>query len=126
MDGDHNTKYCHSKTIVRIRKNKILCLRNETNAWVKDPEKLKTMVMNYFVEFFREDQQEHETVVSMTNYSDLLTNHFEAIRAKASLTELRTAMYGMRPLKAPKKDGFPTLFFHNCWEKINPTFDKLH
>jgi len=36
-DGDQNTKYYHSKTIVRRRRNKIIYLRNDDRTWVDDP-----------------------------------------------------------------------------------------
>ncbi|MCI00140.1 hypothetical protein A2U01_0021157, partial [Trifolium medium] len=44
-DGDRNTKYYHSKTIIRRRRNKIITLRNESGEWVDDSDRLKDMVI---------------------------------------------------------------------------------
>jgi hypothetical protein len=46
-DGDRNTKYYHSKTIVRRRCNKIVSLRSGAGEWIEDQETLSNMATNF-------------------------------------------------------------------------------
>lgn len=39
-DGDRNTRYYHTKTIIRRRRNKVFALRNEAGEWTDDIEQL--------------------------------------------------------------------------------------
>ncbi|MCH84023.1 hypothetical protein A2U01_0004853, partial [Trifolium medium] len=52
-DGDRNTKYYHSKTIVRRRHNRIVALRNEAGNWIDDQENLSNMVRNFYLNLYR-------------------------------------------------------------------------
>ncbi|RYQ95391.1 uncharacterized protein [Arachis hypogaea] len=42
IEGDRNTRYYHTKTIVRRGKNKILKLRDTNENWIEDEDTLKT------------------------------------------------------------------------------------
>jgi len=52
-DEDRNTKYYHSKTIVRRRRNKIISLRNDDRAWVDDQESLRDLVQSFYINLFK-------------------------------------------------------------------------
>lgn len=55
MDGDRNTKYYHTKTFIRRRRNKIMALRNEMGDWMMDQEVLKNHAKIHFNQMFTED-----------------------------------------------------------------------
>ena len=42
--GDRNTKYFHTTTIIRRRKNRVEALRREDGSWSFDAEEIKQMM----------------------------------------------------------------------------------
>lgn len=53
--GDRNTKFFHTSTLVRRRRNRVEILQDENRVWVKDGELLKNMEVEYFPDLFKED-----------------------------------------------------------------------
>ena len=81
-DGDRNTKYYHSKTIVIRRRNKILTLRDNDGIWIDDPTNLKALVKNFYENLFKEDIIIRDSIVSWNTYPNTVEthhDHFEGI-----------------------------------------------
>lgn len=43
--GDCNTKFFHTATMVRRRRNRVEALKDETGSWVEDATELKNMAL---------------------------------------------------------------------------------
>ena len=78
-DGDHNTKYYHSKTIVLRRRNKIISLRKEDRTWVEEPESLRELVCNFYINLFKEDNEVYDPVFSWTTYPMNMEAHHNCL-----------------------------------------------
>ena len=52
VDGDRNTRFFHTTTINRIRKNKILSLKDNMGNWNSCPQWIKSSIFNYFSDIF--------------------------------------------------------------------------
>jgi hypothetical protein len=113
-DGDRNTKYYHSKTIFRRRKNKILSLRDNTGEWIEDPEALKDLVRQFYIDLFSDDNMVRYSVVSWNTYPNNIENHHNKLNATIDFMECKKALFDMSPYKAPGEDGYPALFFQSC------------
>ena len=110
-DGDRNTKYYHSKKIIRRRKNKILSLRDGTGNWVDGPESLKAFVRQFYIDLFIEDKVDREHVVAWNTYPNSLESQHDRLSAPIQLLECKKALFKMGPLKSPREDGYPAFFF---------------
>ncbi|GAU43787.1 hypothetical protein TSUD_378120 [Trifolium subterraneum] len=117
-DGDRNTKYYHSKTIIRRRRNKIITLRNEDGVWIDDPDNLKNMVRNFYINLFQEEEPIRESVISWATYPMSMEAHHNILSAPVLLAECKKALFDMGPHKAPGEDGYPAMFFQHCWDTI--------
>jgi len=117
-DGDHNTKYYHSKTIVRRRRNTILTIRDNDGIWIDDPANLKALVRNFYENLFKEDIIIRDLIVSWNTYPDTVETHHDHLSANINFMECKRALFDMGPLKAPGEDGYPALFFQKCWDTI--------
>ncbi|KAA3472035.1 reverse transcriptase [Gossypium australe] len=117
VQGDRNTKYFHTATLVRRRRNKIEGIQNTLGTWITDPETLKQMTMEYFQKLF-------------TPESDICLNHIRGafpelteqekrdLRREFTIEDIRTALFQMHPNKAPGPDGFHALFFQRFWDTL--------
>ncbi|RHN77611.1 putative RNA-directed DNA polymerase [Medicago truncatula] len=116
-DGDRNTKYYHSQTIVRRRKNKILTLRDNEGGWVDDPDHLKNIVRDYYVNLFKEENPIRDPIISWNTYPTL-EEHHDSLSAHVQINECKRALFDMNPHKAPGEDGYPAIFFQKCWDTV--------
>ena len=51
-DGDRNTKYFHTSTIIRRRFNRVDTLMSDTGDWCSNQDEIKTMIMAHFKQLF--------------------------------------------------------------------------
>ncbi|PNX89210.1 hypothetical protein L195_g045327, partial [Trifolium pratense] len=117
-DGDRNTRYYHSKTIVRRRKNKIISLRNDDGEWVDEQERLRNMVRLFYIKLYKEDQPIRDPIIAWATYPmNLETNH-QRLSSPVSFIECKNALFAMGPHKAPGEDGYPPIFFQQCWDTV--------
>lgn len=50
--GDDNTRFFHTCTFTRRRRNKIESLKNEERIWVEDKEELKDIALKFYTDLF--------------------------------------------------------------------------
>lgn len=54
--GDRNTKYFHTLTIIRRRRNK----KNDENVWISNPSELEQLAVNYYKRLYPLDDVDKE------------------------------------------------------------------
>lgn len=115
--GDGNTRFFHTSTLVRRRRNKIDELRDDVGQWISDGETLKDMAVQYYKELFSSRKEPG---------GDFITEHFPTIGMNTkkelsrdvSMEEALKALKGMGSYKAPRPDGFQAIFYKKTWSKI--------
>jgi len=115
-DGDRNTKYYHSKTIIRRRRNKIMTLRDNDGVWIEDYDNLKSLVRNFYVHLFKEEKTNRDNVISRNTYPSIMEEQHNTLSANIQIKECKKALFDMGPHKAPEEDGYPAIFFQICWD----------
>lgn len=53
--GDRSTRYYHNKTMIRRRRNRIRCLKNDEGEWIDDERKISDMFQKFYHELFSDD-----------------------------------------------------------------------
>jgi hypothetical protein len=121
-EGDKNTKYFHSKSVWRARKNKIRSLTDDNGVVHDDDASMHQMANDYFQTLFTaDDTLDPSPVVELFEQcisdetNDHLCNDF-------SEKEIADALFQIGPLKAPSPDGFPARFFQRNWGALK---DKI-
>lgn len=109
-DGDRNTKYNHSKTIIRRRRNKILSLRNEVGDWVDEPKALKHMVRDFYINLYKEEQPTRDPMISWDTFPMNLEADQSGLSSPTSFNECKRTLFDMGPQKAPDEDGYQPFF----------------
>ena len=131
LKGDRNTDYFHRIVNGRRRRNTIFSL-SYGDVIIEGNNNLLEHATNFYKELFgpavgnlckmKEDMWEsREKLSDIDNF--ILTRPF-------SETEVKNALFSMKPNKAPGPDNIPIEFFQHCWEivknEVMMLFDWFH
>lgn len=115
--GNKNTKFFHTQTIIRRRRNKISGI-NIDGIWCTNDEVIKREVLSFFRNLFQSSnfcqpeclQLHHIPQVDQDLYNSLIQN--------VSMEDVKNAMFSMNSYKAPGVDGFQPVFYKNFWNVV--------
>jgi hypothetical protein len=111
VDGDRNTKYYHLKTINRRRRNNVIMLKNDSGQWVEDVGQIHTLATDFYKDLFSDVHMSrawHNTSISYPRLDMILK---DKLALPIDKDEVKKAVFGMHPWKAPGPDGFPAGFY---------------
>uniref|UniRef100_A0A803PT85 Reverse transcriptase domain-containing protein n=1 Tax=Cannabis sativa TaxID=3483 RepID=A0A803PT85_CANSA len=107
--GDCNSKFFHTATILQRRKNHIYAINDHGDHWLQNCDDIG----NYFVENFKTLFTSSHPIMDadfMELYdTKVLTQENEDFCRVPSFSEIKAAVYNLHPLKAPGPDGFQEL-----------------
>ncbi|CAL9020270.1 unnamed protein product [Prunus brigantina] len=117
-EGDKNTKFFHSKVLVRRRMNRVLGLEDPGGLWHGEATDIRRIVESYFQDLFSSGNPRgvdeilgcvRATVTPQDNMS----------LGKAILEdEVLAAVKQLDPIKSPGPDGFTGNFYQKFWPTI--------
>lgn len=119
-DGDRNTKYFHTATLVRRRRNKIMGLLDENGVWVMDQQRLKELAVGFYSSLFRSESCLQEAFPSGL-FPSISEAKLLSLQRECSDDEVKRALFEMGPYKAPGPDGFHAGFFQCMWPTTGPS-----
>lgn len=114
---DKNTRYFHTTTMVRRKRNKIEALSDDDGNLVTDPETLKAMAVNYFRSLYAHSEGGSPYNTGLT-FPRLSSETIHNIVRPLDAEEIKNAVFGMGALKAPGPDGLNPLFFQSQWNIV--------
>ena len=117
--GDRNTKYFHTSTIIRRRRNRIEALKDDENRWILQSTKLEKLALGYYKRLY--SMEDVDLVVERLSREvfDCL-NQAEVTDLNKPFTphEIEAAVRSMGKYKAPGPDGFQPVFYQTCWDTV--------
>jgi hypothetical protein len=117
-EGDRNTKYFHSKSVWRARKNNIRQLVDDSGVAHVDVGIMQSMATEYFQQLFTADNDLDPTpVVDLIDHC-ISDEANDRLCGEFSEKEISDALFQIGPLKAPGPDGFPARFFQRNWATL--------
>ncbi|XLR37822.1 hypothetical protein S83_022482 [Arachis hypogaea] len=118
VEGDRNTKYYHTRTIIRRRKNRVLKLRREDGTWEEDQEELENLAVNFFKRLYDEEERNPDSNYRRSLYHEMEISQQTRMYERPSKEEIKKAFFSIRSLKVPGYDGFLALFYKENWDII--------
>ena len=111
VSGDSNSKFFHNRATQRFCKNKISELQNSEGVLVSGDSNVSSMMIGYYSKLFTTSESSNiEEVVQFTKR--VVTDKMNSgLIGNLSKEEVTIALKQMAPLKAPKPDGMPSIFF---------------
>ena len=123
--GDQNTKFFHTQTLVRRKKNKIHGPFLEGGAWCTDLELLEGETIWFYKNLFSSTgipdvDRCHEIGMPMLLKEERLT-----LMTAVTIDEVRGAVMSMQPFKALGSDGFHAFFYKQFWNVVGNDVCRL-
>ena len=115
--------FFHLSTVIQRNRAIIQGLRNDNGEWVWDHNQLKQLVHSYFIVVYLNNDINHD------GQNKILTGHFQIIKQsqrdfsnqRVSKEEIKEAIFGMAPFKAPGPNGFHAGFYQKMWHVVGPS-----
>ena len=124
--GDRNTSFFHTSTVIRRRRNRIECLKNDTDTWVSDGQELEQIVVDYFQRLYSLDDVElNNEKLPQKGFVDLQSDHHRDLSKPFSAWEVEQAVRSMGKFKAPGPDGFQAVFYQDSWDVVGTSVTKF-
>lgn len=119
--GDRNTRYFHSITTIRHRKNTYDMLQDIEGNWIGEREKIEVMVTNYFQNLFSNDGPRDPMPISGA-FPQLTEVDLRFLSKRITRKDIFNVVRHLNPFKAPGFDGLQAAFFQSQWEFIGDSF----
>ena len=117
-EGDSNTRYFHSRATHRYRRNKIDSLENAARKLSIDEKEIASILVAYYQNLFDSSHPMHIEEVLVATPSLVIEEMNEKLIATFLRSEVDIALKQIEPLKAPRPDGMPPLFYQQFWPTI--------
>ncbi|KAK2441392.1 hypothetical protein QL285_012694 [Trifolium repens] len=124
--GDRNTKFFHTKTVMRRKRNKIHGLHLPNGIWCSDENTLRDEAQNYFKNLFCSINPSSLHGMHDGLHGPLLNEEAcQSLTKQVTNDEVTQALNQMHPFKAPGPDGFQGMFFKQYWHFIGDDVVRL-
>lgn len=118
-EGDNNTKYFHSRATQRLRKNKILEIKDNEGFWHDQQSDISEVLVNYFQDLFSSSRPNLNDCV-LDQIQPVITNAMNSqLTSNFTASEVDVALKQMAPLKALGPNGMPPLFYQHFWSILD-------
>ncbi|KAA3486342.1 reverse transcriptase [Gossypium australe] len=116
--GDKNTAYFHSQASSRRKKNTIQRMQNDTGGVMENIQDIENIARVYFQKLFDSNERECCDYLLLGIQRCITKEDNQILMAPYMKDEIREAIFGMGPTKAPGEDGFPAIFYQQCWHIV--------
>lgn len=113
--GDNNTKFFHTTTLVRRRRNRVDSLMNEEGVWVSDGLELKNLALDFYKKLFLADSSASGVFIK-GGFPRVEACSLDVLNKEVTMEETQRALRNMASYKAPGPDGFQAIFFKKTWD----------
>jgi hypothetical protein len=114
--GNRNTKFFHTQSVIRRRRNKISGLNIE-GVWCTDAETLKREASKFFKQLFQSNDPCHPHGLNLVQIPQIGQELYDILLQPVLLEEVKVAIFSMESYKSPGPDGFQPIFFNTYWER---------
>ncbi|PWA85745.1 Myc-type, basic helix-loop-helix (bHLH) domain-containing protein [Artemisia annua] len=99
--------------------------RRSRNEWIDDPKALNQLILNHFKAVYSSSRARDFSDVLKPIDVVVYESMNLSLEAPVSDSEIHKAVMQLGALKAPRKDGFPGLFFQRYWHIVSNSVIKV-
>lgn len=124
--GDRNTKFFHTSTIIRRRRNRIEMLKNDDGEWISNVQELEKLAIEYYRRLYSmEDVDEMVPQLAREGFVSLTQADHAHLNKPFTAEEVESAVRTMGKYKAPGPDGFQPVFYQRCWDTVGDSVTRF-
>src|ERR1044072_6381284 len=116
--GDRNTRFFHTQTVIRRKRNKIYALNLPSGVRCDDEDVLKQEALRFFRGLFSPPRPNRGSLFISSTVEGLPPTAISALGAPVQKEEVWNALSHVGSLKAPGPDGFQPVFFKKYWNIV--------
>lgn len=117
--GDGNTKNFHSRATKQYRKKLIGGIRDDQAVWRVQSKEVSVVLIKYYQDLFSSSRPNGLGAV-LDHVHHVIINEMNASLCREFMEcEVAAALQQMEPLKAPRPNGMPPLFYQHFWGTID-------
>ena len=116
--GDRNSKFFYSQASQRKRKNLICKLKDPNGRVVEDNEEIAKCLVQYYQNLLSSANQQFCDSATESIQTVITEEMNSKLSSEFTHLEVKQAINQMAPLKAPRPDGMPPLFYQHYWNLI--------
>lgn len=116
-EGDSNTRYFHKFASGRRKSSQLQRINDTNGIWRETKQEVQEVVEKYFLNLFTIGNMEgnltgNEIVKQVSSMEN------ESLIAKATVEEVKAAVFSMHPDKSPGSDELNPAFFQSFWNIV--------
>ncbi|XP_061350985.1 uncharacterized protein LOC133296046, partial [Gastrolobium bilobum] len=111
--GDRNSRFFHSVTVARRRRNHIDTLKNSKGVWIGDQQVLMEMVVSFFENLYTKDPLPKSAFLVRGFFPVIEAHALDTMSIMSNSKEIRDVVFSFGPYKSPGKDELNALFFQS-------------
>ena len=100
-EGDRNTNYYHTKTIIRRRSNRILMMRDAEGRWLDQEELIILMMTDFYKNLFMEEKEVRPMLCTISSFPQISELADQKLMNIPTPEEVKQAFFAIRASKAP-------------------------
>lgn len=126
IDGDLNTKFFHSSTLVTRSRNSLVGIKDNKGSWLDDMKQIENHVVEHFSRLFSDTVNECDNESIRKLFPPVISvNENSNLTCHVSNKEIINSMNQLGSHKAPGPDRLQGFFFTKYWEHVGPSVVKL-
>ncbi|XP_028082975.1 uncharacterized protein LOC114284266 [Camellia sinensis] len=119
--GDRNSAFFHATIKQRHQRNQILQLKCEDGTLLSSESDINSHLFTYFSNLFSGGGS-GEMDIALDVVHSVISLEMNALLIQEVVDEeIKTAIFQLGLLKAPRPDGFPGFFYHQHWDIVGPS-----
>lgn len=122
--GNRNTKFFHTQTIIRRRRNRITGL-DLNGVWCTDDQILKQEADSFFKNLFLSNDYCDPHSLHLQHVPRIGEGLVNSLLQAVTPLEVKEALFSMHAYKAPGIDGFQPIFFKTYWNTVGSDVHAL-
>ena len=126
IQGDRNTKFFHTSTLIRCKRNRISSLQDNQGNWVHDEQEVAELVRSGFVSLFSSESVyvPWKPWVIPRWSKGLNLEEASVLAVVPTSREVKEGLWSLKPLKAPGLDELHAGFFQAYWSVVGDNVIK--
>uniref|UniRef100_A0A803PMJ8 Reverse transcriptase domain-containing protein n=1 Tax=Cannabis sativa TaxID=3483 RepID=A0A803PMJ8_CANSA len=123
--GDRNSKFFHTSTIIRQRRNKIQEIRDKHGHWVYDEKEVAGVFFHFYKDLFTSSNPQIDESFEQLFEAKVTVEENMDLRKVPDSMEIENAIANLHPLKSPGPDGLPGCFYRRHWQVVGDSVIKM-